>query len=305
MISVEPSGKILGATVHGIDLAAPLSDADFGKLVRVLGQYGVLRFPEQRLGAAALRDFSRHFGSIQGSLTGQFAEPGVPEVGILSNVIEDGQPIGLADAGQDWHTDMSYNQTIGFLNVLYAVRVPRRGEQVLGATAFGDMGAAYDELAPELKERLKDATATHDFNKFWEMMRTRPGSQRDPLTAEQRVRRPASVHPLFMSHPISGRKVLYCNPGYAIRINELDAAESDQVLEQLFAHQLEPRFRHVHTWSEGDVLMWDHIRTIHMAVADYGPDEPRLMKRCQVMADRVFDEDFMRSARPRLNVSST
>jgi taurine dioxygenase len=296
MISVEPSGKLLGATVHGLDLAASLSEADFGALVRILGQYGVLRFPEQRLDAVALRDFSRRFGSIQGSVTGQFAERGVPEVGILSNVVEDGRPIGLADAGQDWHTDMSYNQTIGFLNVLYAVKVPRRGEEVLGATAFGDMAAAYDALAPEVQARLADATATHDFNKFWEMMRTRPGSQRDPLTPEQRSRRPASVHPLFMVHPVSGRRVLYCNPGYAIRINELDAAESDEVLEQLFAHQLDPRFRYVHSWTEGDVLMWDHIRTIHMAVADYGPDEPRLMKRCQVMADRVFDDDFLRSA---------
>jgi taurine dioxygenase len=294
MISVEPSGKILGATVHGIDLSAPLSDADFGALVRILGQYGVLRFPGQRLDAAAQRDFSRRFGSIQGSL--MFAEPGVPEVGILSNVVENGQPIGLADAGQDWHTDMSYNKTIGFLNVLYAVKVPRRAGQVLGATEFGDMGAAYDALAPELQVRLADATATHDFNKFWEMMRTRPGSLRDPLTAEQRTRRPASVHPLFMTHPISSRKVLYCNPGYAIRINELDQASSDDLLEKLFAHQLQARFRYVHTWTEGDVLVWDHIRTIHMAVADYGPGEERLMKRCQVMADRVFDADFVGSA---------
>jgi alpha-ketoglutarate-dependent taurine dioxygenase len=295
MMSVEPSGKILGATVHDVDLSQPLGNGDFGAILRALGQYGVLRFPGQRLEATALRDFSQRFGSIQGSVTGQFAEPGVPEVGILSNVVEDGLPIGLADAGQDWHTDMSYNQTIGFLNVLYAVKVPRRGDTVMGATAFADMGAAYDALPPDLKERLRDATATHDFNKFWEMMRTRPGSARDPLTPEQRNRRPPSVHPLFMSHPISGRKVLYCNPGYAIRINELDPAESERVLESLFEHQLQPRFRYEHAWSEGDVLMWDHIRTIHMAVADYGPDEPRLMKRCQVMADRVFEPGFDQS----------
>jgi len=296
MISVEPSGKILGATVTGIDLARPLGDADFGATLRALGQYGVLRFPDQRLEATELRDFSLRFGSIQGSVTGQFAEPGVPEVGILSNVVEEGRPIGLADAGQDWHTDMSYNPTIGFLNVLYALEVPRRDGQVLGATAFADMRAAYEDLAPELRQRLEQATATHDFNKFWDMMRTRPGSARDPLTPEQRSRRPASVHPLFMSHPITGHKVLYCNPGYAVRINELDPTESDRVLELLFEHQLQPKFRYVHTWTEGDVLMWDHIRTIHMAVADYGPDEQRLMKRCQVMADRVFDASFARQA---------
>jgi taurine dioxygenase len=296
MISLEPSGEILGATVHGVDLAQPLGDADFGAIVQSLGQYGVLRFPNQRLDAAALRDFSQRFGSIQGSVTGRFAQPGVPEVGILSNVVENGQPIGLADAGQDWHTDMSYNQTIGFLNVLYAVKVPRRNGQVLGATAFADMGAAYDDLSSDLKDQLRDATATHDFNKFWELMRSRPGSDRAPLTDEQRSRRPASAHPLFMSHPITGRTVLYCNPGYAIRINELDPADSDRVLDLLFEHQLQPRYRYVHTWSEGDVLIWDHIRTIHMAVADYAPDELRLMLRCQVMADRVFDPAFKRAA---------
>jgi taurine dioxygenase len=296
MISLEASGEILGATVHGLDLAQPLGDAEFRHILQSLGQYGVLRFPNQRLEPAALRDFSQRFGSIQGSVTGQFAQPGVPEVGILSNVVENGRPIGLADAGQDWHTDMSYNQTIGFLNVLYAVKVPRRNGRVLGATAFADMAAAYDDLLSDLKERLRDATATHDFNKFWDMMRRRPGSERAPLSEEQRRRRPPSVHPLFMSHPLSGRRVLYCNPGYAIRINELDPAESERVLELLFAHQLQPRYRYVHTWSEGDVLMWDHIRTIHMAVADYSPDEQRLMLRCQVMADRVFDPAFSRAA---------
>jgi taurine dioxygenase len=297
MISLEPNGQHLGATVHGIDLAQPLADADFAAILRALGDYGVLRFPDQRLDAAALRDFSQHFGSIQGSITGQFADAAVPEVGILSNIVENGQPIGLADAGQDWHTDMSYNPTIGFVNVLYGVKVPQRNGQVLGATAFCDMGAAYDELSPDTRTRLRDATATHDFNKFWEMMRNRDGSDRAPLSDEQRQKRPASVHPVFMSHPITGRTVLYCNPGYAMRINELDPVDSERTLEALFEHQLQPRFQYVHQWSPGDVLMWDHIRTIHMAVADYGPDEHRLMLRCQVIADRVFDESFRNALR--------
>jgi taurine dioxygenase len=295
MISLEPSGKILGATVRGVDLSVPPDDADLGAIVRALAQYGVLCFPDQHLDGVALRDFSLRFGSIQGSVAGQFTEPGVPEVGILSNVVENGQPIGLADAGQDWHTDMSYNRTIGFLNVLYAVKVPRRGGLVLGATAFSDMGAACDELSVDLKQRLRDATATHDFNKFWELMRTRAGSERSPLTEEQRRKRPASVHPVFLLHPITGRRVLYCNPGYATCINEVDPAESERLLTLLFEHQLQAKYRYVHTWTEGDVLMWDHIRTIHMAIADYGPDEHRLMKRCQVMADRIFDETFRRA----------
>lgn len=296
MTAIEPTGQVLGATVSGIDLSRPLSDRDFAIILVALGRHGVLRFPAQRLEAAALRDFSRRFGRIQATLTGRHHEPGMPEVGILSNILENGEPIGITDAGQDWHTDMSYNETIGFLNVLYAVEVPRRDGQVLGATAFVNTQAAYEDLAPELKARLRDATATHDFNKFWENMRVRPGSLRAPLSEEQRRRRPPSVHPVFLTHPITGRTVLYCNPGYAIRINELDESESGSVLAMLFAHQLQPKYQYVHRWTEGDVLVWDHIGTLHNAIADYRPDEHRLMKRCQVMADRIFEPAFVREA---------
>jgi taurine dioxygenase len=296
MATIEPSGQVLGATVRGVDLARPPSAGDFASILAALGRHGVLRFPDQRLSASALRDFSRRFGRIQATLTGRHHEPGMPEVGILSNVIENGEPIGITDAGQDWHTDMSYNPTIGFLNVLYAVKVPRRDGLVLGATMFANTQAACDDLAPDIRARLRDATATHDFNKFWENMRRRPGSLRDPLTEEQRRRRPPSVHPLFLTHPITGRTVLYCNPGYAIRINELDPAESDRMLALLFAHQLQERYLYTHRWTEGDVLVWDHIGTLHNAIADYRPDEHRLMKRCQVMADRIFDRAFVEAA---------
>ena len=117
------------------------------------------------------------------------------------------------------------------------------------------------------------------------------------MTDEQRHRRPRVVHPLFLTHPITGRKVLYCNPGYTVRINELPEREGDQVLAYLFEFQLQRRFRYTHTWTENDLLVWDHLGTIHRAIADYGPDEIRLMHRCQVMASKVFEPDFVRPAR--------
>jgi taurine dioxygenase len=294
MLKIELTRKILGARVTGIDLSKPLSDRDFGTVFAAVAEYGVLCFPGQKLDAAALRDFSRRFGSIQGSVTGKYHHPTVPEVGYLSNVMENGEPIGLAHAGQDWHTDMTYNATVGFINVLHAVKVPRRDGKALGATQFANMHAAYEDLDPELKKRLAGMTATHDFNKFWEKMRTRPGSIRPALTPEQRRTRPPSVHPIFLTHPITGRTVLYCNPGYAVRINELPEAESHAMLARLFEHQLQSKYQYEHTWTEGDVLMWEHIGTLHNAVADYGPDEHRLMLRCQVLADRVFDPHFVR-----------
>ncbi|MBW8270105.1 TauD/TfdA dioxygenase family protein [Caldovatus aquaticus] len=293
MVTIEPTGRILGATVRGADLSRPLGEEDFAAVLAALGRYGVLRFPAQRIDSAALRDFSRRFGSIQTSVTGRHHDPEVPEVGILSNIKVDGEYIGIPDAGQDWHTDMSYRDLMGFVNVLYAVKVPRRDGRPLGNTLFANMHAAYEALDPDLKARLAGMTATHDFNKFWDRMRAREGSTRPPLTPEQRAKRPPAVHPVFLTHPLTGRKVLYCNPGYAVRINELDPAESERVLERLFAHQLEPRFLYTHVWTEGDVLVWDNLGTLHNAVPDYGPEEHRLMKRCQVLADRVFRPGFL------------
>jgi len=128
----------------------------------------------------------------------------------------------------------------------------------------------------------------HDFNKFWEMMRREKGSKRPPLTEAQRIAKPPVSQPIFLTHPLTRRKVLYANPGYSVRINELPEKESGEVLEFLFAHQLKPEYRYTSHWQAGDVLMWEDIGTIHRAVADYGPDEHRLVKRCQVMATSFF-----------------
>jgi taurine dioxygenase len=292
-MNIIPTGETLGATIEGFDLSQPLSRPAFGTILRALGEHGVLCFPRQTLTPPQLKAFSENFGGLQVSLTGGYMDPQTPEVMILSNIVEDGKPIGLADAGQDWHTDMSYNNLIGFSNVLYGIKIPHRDGKPLGNTVFANMRAAYVGLPEELKQRLAGMTATHDFNKFWEEMRQRPGSTRPPLTPEQRAKRPPAVHPVFMTHPITGLPILYCNPGYVIRINELPEAESDAVLEQLFAHQLQEKYQYSHRWTEGDVLMWDHIGTLHNAIPDYGPNEHRLIKRCQVMADRVFDPDFV------------
>ncbi len=293
---ITPTGETLGATVEGIDVAQPLAAIEFREILLALGHYGVLRFPLQRLDAAQLKAFAARFGALEINVAGAFQEPGHPEVMTLSNIVENGRPIGARDAGQDWHTDMSYSATIAFANALYALRVPRRDGRPLGGTEFANMHAAYDALPDELKRRLDGMTVLHDFNKFWEMMRSRPGSWRKPLSPEQRKQKPPVSHPIFPTHPITGRKVLYANPGYAIRINELPEAESEKMLAFLFEHQLQPRFRYLHRWTEGDLLLWDDIGTLHNAQADYGPDEPRLIKRCQIMADRIFDPAFVHAA---------
>ncbi len=291
MVEITPGGGILGATVRGLDLARPLDDDAYALIKSALGEHGVLCFPDQHLEPGQQVAFASRFGTLEINVAaGPYTEPDHPEVMILSNIRRDGKPIGLGDAGQGWHTDMSYSREIAFANVLYALEVPRRDGRPLGRTLFANMHAAYEDLPAELKQRLHGRTAVHDFEKFWEMMRRRPGSTRGPLTPEQRAKKPPVSHPVFLRHPITGRTVLYCNPGYAVRIEGLPRQESDQLLETLFAHQLQEKFQYAHEWAERDLLIWENIGTLHNAIADYGPDEHRYIRRCQVMADKVFAE---------------
>ena len=287
-MKIHPSGKTLGARIEGVDLAQPVSDGDFKQILRALGERGVLCFPKQRLETEQFARFGRMFGELEINVANQFHEPGFPEVMVLSNTTADGKPIGLADAGQGWHTDMSYSKEIALANVLYAIKVPARDGRPLGDTQFRNMHAAYEDLPDDMKSRLKGRTATHDFAKFWDMMRARPGSQRTALTAEQRAKKPPVSQPIFRTHPITGRTVLYCNPGYATRIDGMPEAESAELLEYLFKHQQQEKYFYAHAWAEGDVLMWDNIGTVHNAVADYLPDELRYMRRVQVMATKDY-----------------
>jgi taurine dioxygenase len=286
---------VFGATLRGLDLAQPLDESDMGRILLALGRHGVLCFPDQHLDLASLKRFSELFGEIQGNPI-RHADPvrEYPEVGILSNLKEEGEHIGSPDAGQDWH--MTYREVPGFVNVLYGIRIPHRDGKPLGGTEFSNMHLAYEDLPSEIKSRLAQMTATHNFEKFWEHMRRNHGSERAAMTDEQRRRRPPVIHPVFLTHPITRRTVLYCNPGYAVRINELPARESEEMLQFLFMHQLQMKYRYTHVWTENDLLLWDHLGAIHRAIADYRPDEIRLIRRCQVIATRVFDPAFLRRA---------
>ena len=295
MPRIEPTGQILGATVHDCD-PRHLSAHDFTIVLRALGEYGVLCFPGQALEAADLRGFAARFGDIQVLKGISHVEPGMPEVTILSNVRRDGKLIGAPDAGQSWHTDMTYSRDKGFVNILSAFQVPMRDGRALGGTEFTNTQAAAADLPADLVERLDGLTATHDIEFYWEYMRREKNSQRPPLTDEQRRQRPPVHHPVLLIHPITGRKVIYVNPGFTVKIDGLPEPESADLLTYLISHVMADKYRYVHEWTRGDLLLWDHLGTWHYARPDYGPDEPRLMKRCQVMAGKIFDPDFQRQA---------
>ena len=202
MARVISMGGPLGTRVEDIDLSKRIDDAEVAQIREAIGIHGVLCFPGQDLAPDRHKAFAARFGSLEVNVVaGSFTVPGHPEVMILSNVVEDGRAIGLEDAGQDWHTDLSYSRTIAFLNILHGIEIPRRDGRALGATEFADMCAAYDDLHPALKRRIEGRTATHDFAKFWEVMRTRPGSRRQPLTPAQRQQKPPVSHPIVLTHP--------------------------------------------------------------------------------------------------------
>ena len=152
MLRVIPNKAVMGAAIEGLDLSKPLSEAAFAQVLKALGQYSVLRFPDQHIDSFNLRDFSLRFGDIQAGISKAEGDPQreCPEVGILSNVKKDGAYVGLPNAGQDWHTDMSYRDLRGFVNVLYGVIVPRRDGKVLGGTEFSSMHAVYRALPEDV-----------------------------------------------------------------------------------------------------------------------------------------------------------
>ena len=284
MDTITPSGAALGARLDGFDLNR-LDDATFAAIEAALHRHGVIALSDQHIDADVLVAFSRRFGALEINVTSQFRHPEHPEVLILSNRLSDGKAVGLADAGQGWHTDNSYNRLPGRCSVLYALDVPVRDGEVLGDTLFADMRAAYRALPEAIKTRIADRVAVHDFAKFYDDMIKTKGSTRPPLTAAQRKARPPVEHPLVLRHPYTGEPSLYADPGYTTRIVGLPAAESDELLEFLFAHQTRPEFIYRHKWRRHDTLIWDNCASIHMATGGYRADEPRHMLRTQVTVD--------------------
>ena len=201
---IVPNNTGLGARIFDLDLSRPLAPEAFRGVLRGLGEYGVLCFPGQDLDAPLLSAYARRFGGLEVNVANMFHAPGLPEIMILSNKRDAaGKPVGLNDAGQGWHTDMSYSTEIALANVLHAKEVPMRNGRPLGDTQFRNMHAAYEELPAEVKQRLEGRVAIHDFQKFWDMMRIRPGSIRGPLPDRDRVPRRAARLPL--PPPIPGQ----------------------------------------------------------------------------------------------------
>ena len=145
-MKITSTGKILGALIEDVDLSVLPSDERIEEIIQALGRFGVISFPSQNLSSKQLRDFSARFGELEINVANAHQDSGLPEMMILSNMTQNGKPLGLSDAGQDWHTDMSYSRLIAFTNVLYGIEIPMRDGRSLGNTEFCNMHAAFADL---------------------------------------------------------------------------------------------------------------------------------------------------------------
>ncbi|WP_254459057.1 TauD/TfdA dioxygenase family protein [Xanthomonas sacchari] len=259
-VRIEPFAAPLGAQVLGLDLTRPLDAATFALLHRAHLHYHVLVFRDQRITPAQQVAFSRRFGPLQIHVLRQFQLRDHPEVLVVSNIKEHGQPIGLGDAGHYWHSDLSYKPTPSLGSMLLAQELPAEG----GDTLFANQHLAWDTLPPELQRAVDGRLAEHSYLAKYEDLRKR-NPWRPPLTQAQIDEVPPVRHPIVRTHPETGRRALFVSEHFTTRIVGLPQDESDALLQALFAHSSADALVYRHRWQAHDMVFWDNRSVTHLA----------------------------------------
>jgi taurine dioxygenase len=286
MITITPTGAALGARITGVDLSRPVDAATFKAIEDALHEHEVVVFPAQDLTPEQHISFSRMFGELEHHVRTDRCRPGFPELFVVSNVIENGRPIGSQDAGFFWHSDLCYAAEPSRGSLFYAHEIPMQDGQPRGDTLFASMTAAYDALPEATKQTLAGRKAINSYIAGYS--RERKSGPRPALTPEQRAKTPDMPHPAVRTHPVTGKKCLFVNEGYTTEIVGLQPAEGDALLQSLFAHLKEDRFVYRHRWAKGDFLIWDNCATQHRAVLDYELPLRRRMERTTLRGSAPF-----------------
>ncbi|HEY0566694.1 MAG TPA: TauD/TfdA family dioxygenase [Xanthobacteraceae bacterium] len=262
----------LGVEIVGIDLREPMDGDAFGQILRAWHDNLVLLLRDQHLSEEDEVRFAERFGPLAMIHTPQFVRTH-PAVMLISNIREDGKPIGaLPDGEMHFHSDQCYKERPAMGSMLYALEIPSRG----GNTLFANAYKAYDTLPDTVKRRIDGRKALHAYD--YESAATKRGTK-----LAEGV--PSYAHPVVRTHPATGRKALYVNRLMTVQIEGLPADESEELLEMLFEHQEKPEFVYEHVWRPGDLLMWDNRCTLH-ARTDFSADERRLMRRVTVLGEK-------------------
>lgn len=265
----------LGAEIRGVDLRHVGGDT-FAAIRRAWLDSLVLLFRGQHLTDAELITFSRRFGELDVAPiqeSGRRFVDGIPEIYIVSNVLINGEPIGSLGSGEAvWHTDMSYMPDPPMASMLYALEIPPAG----GNTEFVNMYAVYEALPAELKQRVATLQVKHDgtYNSGG-YVRQGVAPTDDPRES------PGAFHPLVCTHPETGRRMLYLGRRRNAYIQGLELAQSEALLEELWAYVERAQFAWRNVWQVGDLVLWDNRCTMHRR-SPFDPDARRVMHRTQI-----------------------
>ncbi len=285
-IAVTPLSPVLGAEITGARLGRPADETTFATLHRALLDHHMVVVRDQALSPDDQIALSARFGALEAHDNARYLKDGHPEILVLSNKRLNGRPIGVPDAGDAWHSDLSFKPETAMFTLLQSVELPSRG----GDTEFANLHAAYDALPEATRRRIEGLQAIHSINKL-RNPRVVISGKRDNAAAfyaKQDAERPATRHPIVRTHPETGRKLLYLSPRFTISIDGIDDTEGQALLDELFAHQLTPEFRYRHRWRPGDLVIWDNRAVNHRACGGYDDDDIRLLHRTTVLGDAPF-----------------
>ena len=282
-LDVRPLSGTIGAVIDGLDLRA-IDDATVAAVRRVWLDRKVVFFPAQDLSPDEHVAFARRFGE---TTEGHPVIPGIdghPEIfeidySAASKRLRDTYgEVATASRGIAWHTDVTYVPRPPMGSILRAVEVPESG----GDTLFSDQQAAFESLSPTLQAFLSALTASHDGVAQFKGILDHVGEGR--WEGEALTRLEPTGHPVVRTHPETGARSLFVNPGFTSHIAELSRTESDALLAYLFAHAVKPEYTVRYHWGPGDVGFWDNRTTQHAVVGDFG-DAHRVIQRVTLRGD--------------------
>jgi len=266
-MKIRPASGAVGAEVRGLDISRPLPAITVAALREALGTHGVLFFHDQHLTEDQHIAFAEQFATIN---INRFFKPveGFPKIAEVRK-----EPEQKKNIGGGWHTDHSYDQIPALGSILYAREVPDHG----GDTLFASMYAAYDALSDGMKATLSGMRAVHSSRHVFGAKAGRPGELNDRLGNAAAATQDA-VHPVIITHPISGRRALYVNRDFTTHFEGWTADESRPLLQYLYQHGARPEFTCRFQWQSGSLAFWDNRATWHFAINDYH-GQRRLMHR--------------------------
>jgi len=269
---VRRLGTQIGIEVRGVDVKT-LDDETFGVLYRAWLDGNILVVPDQELEIEDFLCYSRRFGVVVPHPSKMTRHPDHPEITLLG--VNKFGPDGTLDdkiyrrGAEGWHTDGAYDQDPFKATQLYALAVPSTG----GDTFFASMYAAYEGLPQRLKQRLDGRNGVFTYGG-----RRKAQALLDP---EDRDWTPV-FHPIIRTHPETGRKALYFDPGKILKIEGLEDQESDALIDELASRMIQPAGEYRHQWRKGDIVIWDNRCSYHKAAGDYPPEEDRIHWRVSI-----------------------